>query len=206
MAEDRTNAERQRRYIERLKARAAGAVTNAAAAGVAALRAENTSLKKRLAQAEARVAEMAANAARAPTGGVARTSAPRRDSEDAPRRIRKGDIEAYQIELGRTRELLAKAEAKLATTPPAERDRLVERLKTENRNLKLQVRVMVKDCEERDAQLDKRERKLVALFNVVIPCLHSDTRNHMTAKQLDHACGLLTEWKTDKDKARRKVS
>ena len=122
-----------------------------------------------------------------------------------PRRGREGDIQAYQRELGRTRELLAKAEAKLATTPPAERDRLVERLKTENRNLKLQVRVMVKDCEERNEQLDKHERKLAALFNVIVPCLHSDTRKHLTAKQIDHACGLLTEWKANKDKAQRKA-
>ena len=57
---DKTNAERQRRYIHRLKARAAEAVTNApgTAAEVAALRQEQ------LAQAKARIGELEAKLAR----------------------------------------------------------------------------------------------------------------------------------------------
>ena len=57
---DKTNAERRRRYIHRLKARAAEAVTNApgTAAEVAALRQEQ------LAQAKARIGELEAKLAR----------------------------------------------------------------------------------------------------------------------------------------------
>lgn len=172
----------------------------------AEMQAENAALKKELAQAKARIVEMAA--ARASTGGVARTSAPRRDSEDAPRRGREGDIQAYQRELGRTRELLAKAEAKLATTPPAERDRLVERLKTENRNLKTKVRETVKHYDERHRWLDAGVRAMKMpqdTYNAVIKCLHPDERTKRTPKQLDEACGLFTQWKKDQDARARKT-
>jgi hypothetical protein len=40
-------------------------------------------------------------------------------------------------------------------------------------------------------------------FNAVARALHPESRQHLTASELDEACGLFTQWKKDNDKARR---
>ena len=38
-------------------------------------------------------------------------------------------------------------------------------------------------------------------FKAVVKCLHPESRKHVSAKELDETCGLLTQWKKDRDKA-----
>jgi hypothetical protein len=57
-AMDNTNAERQRRYIQRLKERAAGVTNAPAAAASAKLQARCTDLERQLADAKARIAQL----------------------------------------------------------------------------------------------------------------------------------------------------
>lgn len=123
-------------------------------------------------------------------------------SQTEPREVRR-----LQAEVGRLRELLAKAEAKAATVPPAERDRQMESLKTRNRTLQHQVRHMTEWVEKEKEKLASAKKLYVmpeATYKAIVKCLHPDERLKRTPKQIDDACGLLTQWKAEMEKRQRK--
>ena len=174
-----TNAERQAAFrvrraaeIKQLRQAPPDAQVTKLQAEIERLRAEITSLKAKASPS-------------GKPGAPARTGKPDDDTKGDPRIIRQ-----LQSELGRERELRLKAEAKAAAIPAAERDREVERLKTRARNLELQVRHLTKWT----ADVTKRYALPRVTYNAIIKCLHPDERAKRTPKQIDEACGMLTEW------------
>jgi hypothetical protein len=108
------------------------------------------------------------------------------------------EVRELKAELGRTRELLAKAEAKLVGMPPVERASEVERLKTANRELRHKVKFLT---ETFDAKVNRLRSSMMPreLFAALVKATHADTRKQMTAKQWDEINGQLTQWKKGLD-------
>ena len=182
---DNTNAERQRRYIARLKAAARGKASPVS----------NAKLEARIRELEAELAERKGHtAAKAPvSNGQART-----EPQTDPREVRR-----LRAEVGRLRELLAKAEAKAATVPPAERDRVIEGLRTRNRNLMAENSYVRQHYEQKEKQLKTRFRISEEAYNAALKCAHPDRTPDKAEKTRTTA--LLIEWKNAmKKEARRK--
>lgn len=134
---DKTNAERQRRFIQRLKARAAASVSNANAPDPAAEK-RVAELEKRNAHLEAEIARLrhAAPAAKAPLAksGAEQPTAEQRKAEFFDRR--EIEIRKLQGALGAARKEIAALQAKLDTVPLEQRDAELARLKIANQSLR----------------------------------------------------------------------
>jgi hypothetical protein len=197
---------RKRRGVERA-AKAAGASSpkHAQAHPEAGPRPDHAALAQaqaRIAELEARVRELEAKPAAAPLKSAS-SAKQQQDSREHIRDPREQlHIRRLQAELGRTRELLAKAEDKVATVPPAERDRVIERLKTENRNLKAEIRHTVKWTDDKVARAKKLFDMPRELTNALHKNLHPDFAAQSTVKTRADAFVKFTEWR-DKGKARR---
>jgi hypothetical protein len=155
-----TNAERQRRYIERLKAKAS-AISDGDAAGVAALDARVRDLESQLAQAKARITEpKRRDAEPAITPDMLSMSA--QEKFDAA-------IRQYKRKLGLEFESLVRDEVK----------RRIDEIMLPH--LKQQI--------DQAQQLFARRRGLMdkATFNKIRRGLHPDSRNSITDKTLGEA-------------------
>jgi hypothetical protein len=173
---DRTNAERQRRYIQRLKARAAG-VTNAPAATseIAALEQELAQAKEKLVAANARITEMGHK--------------------------RAAERQAFRDEWERR---AAKPKAEKPPLPPdEERDRIIKGLKTRVRNVTQELRHFK---QYHEGQMAKHGGMLRPTRIAIDKVLHPEQRKHWTRAELDakldEACKL---WNAFNDKARRQA-
>lgn len=166
---DNTNAERQRRYMARLKARAEG-VSNA--------QDEVASLKEQLAEAKAALKELKAKGVSNATDDAWR----RKDTTD---RLRE-QVANLKIEN-------AKLRAQKAPLPPDEaRDRQIKGLKTANQNLRARLHIMEQHYEERIAQAGGMPRHTCIAIDKI---LHPDTRDNATEKDKDEACRGWNAWK-----------
>jgi predicted nucleic acid-binding Zn-ribbon protein len=200
---DRTNAERQRRYIQRLKARAAG-VTNASdTAG------EIAALKQELTQAKARIAELEAARPTERDGKDPRVAELQRELQQAKARItemgleRAAERQAFRDEWER-RAAKAKPKAEKPPLPPDEaRDRQIKSLKTRVRTLMSElhdVREHAKEVQGKTGSMDFQTMSAIA------KALHPDRKPSEAEWEAlrDKALKLFTAWKADKDKARRR--
>jgi hypothetical protein len=191
---DHTNAERQRRYIARLKAAAAGqaSVSNGGGSAdvaryeseIAALKAEIAALMQELAAAKAK-------------------PAPRSDDSAEIARLKK---ELYECEMGErvTRHQLFKAKQEIARLarpprpplPPDEaRDREIKALKTRMQNLKGEVHHLREYVKKGSGNMP------FATMAALAKVLHPD--HTPSEAQRGEACRLFTAWKADNGKARR---
>jgi hypothetical protein len=180
---DRTNAERQRRYIAKLKAKAGtGGVSNAET--VAAL----DRATELLAVAEARIRELEKELAVAQKGGQGEyiLSLERENS-------------ALRGQLERERKP-AKPKAEKPPLPPDEvRDRQIKSLKTRVQNLTYELSA------EREWHIQKADGRMsFQTMSLIAKVLHPDTRKQVTEAQTDEACKAFTAWKADKDGAKRR--
>jgi hypothetical protein len=78
------------------------------------------------------------------------------------------------------------AQAKAAT------DDALARLKKANKELRAKLSALTAWHEE---EMRKHGKMPQRTYAAVIKCLHPDQRQHLTAKQIDEACGLFTQWK-----------
>jgi hypothetical protein len=81
-------------------------------------------------------------------------------------------------------------------------ERKLANARKENARLRKSVKFL---SEQRD-YLSKQQHYSMPreTYSAVVKCLHEDTRSRMTPKQIDHALGLLMEWKKDGLKAKEK--
>jgi hypothetical protein len=200
---DKTNAERQRRYIERLKQKAdaphSPAMILAALARLRPTHFPKVAIpqfaRQLIAEAE-RLSPAVTNATEkffsTVTNAPVRTTKSQTEShKEAFPTGDKLEIRKLQAELGRTRELLAKAEAKLATMPPGERDREVERLKTRNRTLTAENRHLSKWAHEEVLRIKRRWEIPAAVKRAVQKCLTADAPSKTERVE---ALTLLQDW------------
>jgi hypothetical protein len=138
---------------------------------------------------------------RQPDLAVVKTRAKGRTDWDA---ARQDEITKLRIELGRERELRAKAEAKLATVPPAERDGELARLKNANRELRFKCNYLRDHFDKETKELKRDIEMPREVFNAVVKCLHSDAGPPTTAER-NHAYQLFMDWKNQKVIRSRKV-
>jgi hypothetical protein len=80
--------------------------------------------------------------------------------------------------------------------PDEERDRQIKSLKTMVQNLRAKNAEMIR---WHDAEMRRHGKMQRATFVAVTKALHPDERHKLTAKQIDEACGLFTQWKKDQD-------
>jgi hypothetical protein len=185
---DNTNAERQRRYINKLKAAAAGVNNAAPEARVRELEQENAKLK----------------AAGAVNNGAA--EARMRELEEVNMALRKRCARAELRAEAKAAKPAAAAPAAAALDPDpysaaaAEIAKLrtqIKGLQTRVHNLRVDIRIMLLDRDE----LRQAGKMPLGTYSAVVKCLHPDTRATMTPQQIDVACGKLTAWKKSQDKA-----
>jgi hypothetical protein len=175
---DPTNAERQRRYIARLKAKAAaqGGVSNAAIeTELAKLRAENAALKAELAK-------------RRGEGHLTRSH-----REERGRPVEFTEVGRLRAEIGRLKSDIHKLKAALQEEPDAAK--LRKKVIDQQAEMASMRQVMKKIAKERDqykvrVKPNYREaRRLLTRQNygVIIKALHPDRARHVTAAELAEA-------------------
>ena len=147
-----SNAERQRRYIARLKARGAPPGGGAPEPRIRELEAENADLRGRLTE------EIKARLRREAKAGKSASPVTGRDGED-PR---------------------------------------IARLQNRNKELRGELHELKKWYA---SGIAKKGGMNWDTFNKVVRCLHPEFRKHVSAADIDEACGLFTQWKKDRDKA-----
>jgi len=177
MTVDRTNAERQRRYIARLKERAAaaqGGVTNGKPeAELTRLKDENTRLKDEL--------KIERNRAKMLEDGFQNLR--RQQRAERPPKATKPPL------------------------PPDEaRERRIKALTTESRNLKAKLRVMAEHYREGLATAGGMPfATQSAIAKILHPDERKHWTRAELDTRLDDACKKFTAWKADKDRAARKT-
>jgi hypothetical protein len=190
---DRTNAERQRRYIERLKARAKDAAATVS----------NAALEKELAQAKARNAELERELTSERERRQAAEAAPRDNKDD-----RIAELEAeirglrLHIRFGPKRRPAEPKAEKPPLPPDEERDRIIKGLKTRVRNLTAELHHEWEHAEKVQSQTGAMDFRTTS---AIAKCLFPDQRHNATEADKDKACRAFTAWKADSDKARRKA-
>jgi hypothetical protein len=165
---DRTNAERQRRYIARLKQQAAaqGGVTNASA----------------VAKLEARIRELEAELARARADAV-------KPGDDLPKSYR----ERYEA---RVRRLEREFEDRVKQRAGAEASRLLDEVFLPN--LRERLEKAEHQQKVIDGALDRRRPLMTkALFRKVLACLHPDSRTGASETMRNEAFAAFSEKNKD---------
>jgi hypothetical protein len=83
---------------------------------------------------------------------------------------------------------------KAAAVKPTAKLRIRE-LEAINEELRRKLGVLHRWHQNEMRKLRDRKKMPDATFRALIKCLHPDQRRRMTPKQIDEACGLLTQWK-----------
>jgi hypothetical protein len=221
---DRTNAERQRRYIAKLKARAAGAVSNDPR--LAELEEENTKLKAENARLKAKQAEPAkkpppeppsAPQAPPPSGRRAQAEALHRVARPFPKTweelVRQGEEakaakQRPEAKLAALEAKFQKAQGRIAQLEGANalqdeiaaRDKRIKALTTQVTNLKAHLRMARNFYEE-----EKRRRGTMpfATYATLMKYLNPQDPTP-TVEQRTEAYIALTQWKQANDRTRKK--
>jgi hypothetical protein len=176
-----TNAERQRRFIAKLKAQAT--VSNGAAVsnGVPVTNGRTVTNDAELETAHQRIAELEAEIARLQLVAVG--------------------SKWQELQHQHKQERADAKRASDATKPPLPpdevRDRKIKSLETANRNLRAKFKFFEEMAEEQG------QMKFVTL-SALMKCLHPDQRSNATDADRDEAMRLLTEWKADNARRKRR--
>jgi hypothetical protein len=204
MPMDRTNAERQRRYIARLKAKAAAqaGVSNAEVkTELTRLKDENARLKAELASLNAAAGRLSAATKEAWPRTTARIA--ELEAELARERNRSKMLEeGLKVAQRQVRATSQPKPAKPPLPPDEARERRIKALTTEVRNLKGAMHNLAARYNEDMATAGGMP---FATQSAIAKCLHPDSRNHASVADKDKAFKGFTAWKADKDKAARKA-
>jgi hypothetical protein len=219
MGGDRTNAERQRRYIARLKAQAAQAGVSNAPAGpdhaalvqeLAQAKARIVELEQELAAAKARIAELERELTSERERRAAEAKAAPRDNKDDRIAELEEEIRGLRLHIrfGPKRRPAEPKAAKPPLPPDEERDRIIKGLKTRVRNLTAELhhtREWMAAAKSSGMSFNTR--------NTILKPMHPDSRKHLTGAEhlpgteleaaLDAGVRAFTAWADGLKPARR---